>query len=181
MPQIIELSDSTYSRLVKMMNSDDTTESIVLSLLGSYKVRTGKDGGASLSSDAPDDGKLHFTGAEPTDLKHAKVLEAKINGLELPKASWNTILSHLAVEAFKKGLVDSSEVISGIVRSKKTDSGYKFYPMAGISFRGQAANIAWRASVKLADKLNADVFVEFEWRNKKGAKHPGEKAVLKNR
>ncbi len=181
MPQNIELSDSTYSRLVEMMNSDDTTESIVLFLLDSYKVRTGKDGGTSLSSDATDDGKLHFKGAEPTDLKHAKVLEAKINGLELPKAGWNSILFYLAENVFKNGVVDRSVVIPGIVHGKKMDPSYKFLKKANISIRGQAANRAWSLSVGFANNLNVEVFVEFEWRNKKGAEYPGQKADLKNR
>ena len=181
MPQNIELSDSTYSRLVEMMDSDDTTESIVLFLLDSYKVRTGKDGGASLSSDAPDNGKLHFKGAEPTDLTHTKVIKAQIDDLGLPNAKWNTILSHLAVIAFKNGFVDSSEAISGIVNGKKTDSGYSFCPKANISVQGRGANEAWRTSVELAGRLNSDVVVEFEWRDKKTAAHPGKKAVIKNR
>ncbi len=181
MPQNIELSDSTYSRLVEMMDSDDTTESIVLFLLDSYKARAGKGRGASPSSVAPSSGKLHFTGSEPTDLKHAKVLEAKINGLGLPKASWNSILFYLAENVFKNGVVDIGIAALGIVRNKKEDLGYKFLPNANISIRRRGANAAWRTSVELAGKLNADVFVEFEWRNKKDAKHPGKKAVLANR
>ena len=181
MPQNIELSDSTHSRLVELMDSDDTTESVVIFLLDSFKANAGKDGGASLSSDAPDDGKLHFKGAEPTDLTHTKVMKAQIDDSELPNAKWNTILSHLAIKAFKNGFVDSSEAVSGIVNGKKTDSGYKFYPKANISIQGRDANEAWRMSVELAGRLNADVFVEFEWRNKKKAEHPGKKADLKNR
>ena len=181
MPRTIELSDSTHSRLVKMMDSDDTTENVVLRLLNFHKVHTRKDGGASPLSDAPDNGKLHFKGAEPTDLTHTKVMKAQIDDLELPNAKWNTILSHLAVEAFKNGFVDSSEAVSGIVNGKKTDSGYSFCPKANISVQGRGANEAWRTSVELAGRLNSDVVVEFEWRDKKTAAYPGKKAVLANR
>ena len=186
MPQNIELSDSTHSRLVELMGSNDTTESAVLLLLDFHKARAGKGRGASPSSVAPSSGKLHFTGAEPTKLKHAKlkhakVLEAKINGLELPNAKWNTILSHLAENVFKNGVADSDVTAFGIVRGKKEDLGYKFLPNADISIRRRDANEAWRMSVELAGRLNADVFVEFEWRNKKKAEHPGKKADLKNR
>ena len=181
MPRTIELSDSTHSRLVEMMDSDDTTENVVLRLLNFHKVHTRKDGGASPSSDAPDSGELHFKGAEQTDLTHAKVLKAQIDGLHLSNAKWNTILHHLAEKAFKNGAVDSSVAISGIVHGKKMDPSYKFLKKANISIRGQAANRAWSLSVGFANDLNVEVFVEFEWRNKKGAEYPGQKADLKNR
>ncbi len=181
MPQNIELSDSTHSRLVELMGPNDTTESAVLLLLDFHKARAEKGRGASPSSVAPSSGKLHFKGAEPTDLTHTKVMKAQIDGLHLSNAKWNTILHHLAEKAFKNGAVDSSVAISGIVHGKKMDPRYKFLKKANISIRGQAANRAWSLSVGFADKLNVDVVVEFEWPDMETAAHPGKKAVLKNR
>lgn len=181
MPRAIELSDSTHTRLVELMGPDDTTESAVLRLLDFYRARAGEGRGASLSSAAPGGWELHFRGAETPDLTHTKVLKARIDGLELPRPKWNAILSHLAVTAFKNGAADSGVPVSGIVRGRKTDSGYKFYPKANISVQGQDANDAWRMSVELADKLNADVVVECEWRDKETAAYPGKKAALVSR
>ena len=181
MPRAIELSDSTHSRLVELMGPNDTTESAVLRLLDFYNARGGDGRVTPLSSAAPGGGELHFTGAETPDLTHTKVLKARIDGLELPRPKWNVILSHLAVSAFKNGAADAGGPVSGIVRGRKTDSGYKFYPKANISIQGQDANDAWRISVELADRLNVDLVVECEWRDKETAAYPGKKAVLVSR
>lgn len=180
MPRTIELSDSTHSRLVELMGPDDTTESAVLRLLDFYGVQMGNSGGALPQRAA--ENELRFKGVETPDLTHTSVLMAQIDGLELPRAKWNTILSHLAVTAFKKGAADvTSLVISGIAPGKRTDSGYKFYPEANISIQGQDANDAWRLSLALANRLNADLLVECVWRNKEKAAYPGKKAVLVSR
>ena len=178
MSEKVELSDSTHSRLVKLMSPNDTTESAVLRLLDFYKEHAGDARAASLPSATPNGGERHFKGTKTPDLTFAKVTKAQIDGLGLPKANWNSILSHLAVTAFKKGVVDS---FTGVIHGKKTDANYTFYPEANISMRGQAARYVWCRSVELADKLNADVVVECKWRDKAKAKLRGKKAVLESR
>lgn len=180
MPRTIELSDVTHTRLVALMGPDDTTESTVARLLDFYNHGAGTPGPAGLRA-VTDDGVMRFVGAGTPDLTHTKVLSARIDGLDVPRAKWNTILSHLAVTAFKGGFNKVKSPMSGIVRGEKTDSGYKFYPKANISIQGQDANDAWRMSVELANRIDVDITVECEWRDKVAAAHPGKKAILINR
>lgn len=180
MPRTIELSDVTHTRLVALMGPDDTTESTVARLLDFYSQGAGTIRPAG-SRSVTGNGVLSFMGARTPDLTHTKVLSAQIDGLDLPRAKWNTILSHLAVTAFKDGSRKAKSPMSGIVRGEKTDSGYKFYPKANISIQGQDANDAWRMSVELANLIDIDIAVECEWRDKVAAAHPGKKAILINR
>ena len=180
MPRTIELSDVTHSRLVDLMGPDDTTESTVVRLLDYYGSEAGGEGHA-VAGAVIHGGAMRFVGSNTPDLTHTKVLSAQIDGLELPRAKWNTILSHLAVTACKGGQKASRLSMSGIVSGEKTDSGYKYYPRANISIQGQDANDAWRMSSELANLIDTDLCVECEWRDKPAAAHPGKKASLSNR
>lgn len=173
MPRSIELSDVTHTRLVQLMGPDDTTESTVVRLLDFYNQGSGAEA-------VRPNGAMRFTGADTPDLTHTKVLSARIDGLEFPRAKWNTILSHLAVTAYKGKSARNTIAASGIVQGQRTDSGYKYYPKADISIQGQDANDAWRMSVELANMLNVDLVVECEWRDKVAAAYPGKKAILTN-
>jgi hypothetical protein len=58
------------------------------------------------------------------------------------------------------------------------DSGFHFVPEFGLSIQGVDANKAWEYSLRLAQYLKVPVSVRVEWRNKEGAAHPGEIALL---
>lgn len=57
--------------------------------------------------------------------------------------------------------------------------GYHYLASVDISVQGQDSNECWRNSLSLAERLNVPIEVEFRWRHKKGATHPGENGLLK--
>jgi hypothetical protein len=146
-----------------------------------FNQKSGTDGASQHEPTLKSASGMNFTGTNTPDLTHTKVLKAQIDGLVLPKAKWNTILSHLVVRVFKNELIDGDIPTSGIVRGEKTDSGFKFYPEANVSIQGQDANDAWRMSVDMAQRTNVDLVVELEWRDKIAAAHPGKTATLTSR
>ncbi len=115
---------------------------------------------------------------ETPGLTHTKILSARIFGKEIKSPKWNTILIAVIKYAKDKGL--SKEMLSINSESGKfEDSGYTFYPELGFSVQGQSAPDAWKEAERLANKYSIPVEIEFKWREKNGAQHPGQTGILK--
>ena len=65
-----------------------------------------------------------------------------------------------------------------IVPHMKDDDGYRHLPQAGISYQGVNANAAANAMVALAKDIGATLDVDFEWRDKEQAAHPGKRGRI---
>jgi hypothetical protein len=63
--------------------------------------------------------------------------------------------------------------IHPVQKGSKTDEGFQPLGNLGFSIQGVAANDAWKAVLHLARALGCAVEVEFEWRAKEDAQHPG--------
>ena len=61
---------------------------------------------------------------------------------------------------------------------KKTDEGYSYLEDINLSIQGQDSNAACRGIVTMARYLKIRVELEFMWREKDGAAHPGKVAIL---
>lgn len=112
-------------------------------------------------------------------LTFARVRDAKIDGRKVARASWNRLVALLIIRALHKN-VPFEEVCrlgaSRVVRRRKEDQGFVFYPEGGISVQGREADIAGRAAVALAERLRADLDVGFQWLPNKEALRPRDKA-----
>jgi hypothetical protein len=117
-----------------------------------------------------------FNAKSVPNLRHTKLLSAKVAS-ETIRPTWNELLFHLIRLIPKDRLAKTDEgrrlIIVNFVPGKKEDEGYRFVPEHGISVQGQGANDAWKGASHIAQRLGVPVEVEFLWRMKDGAAHPG--------
>ena len=116
------------------------------------------------------------------DVKHTRISAASINGRSVTaKANWNNMLRLMLIRA-KEHYGHFEELrrrcAVNIVPRMKGDDGYRHLPEAGISYQGVNANAAANAIVALAKDIGATLDVDFEWRDKEQAAHPGKRGRI---
>ncbi len=187
----VELSSPTFRRLQKLATPlVDTIETVINRLLDQHEQENlqhrmsreldpaSKPAALNHPVSPPTDAAT-FDPASPPDLRHTKVLSARLDGSDVD-ASWNALL----VEAIKRARARGHEelrrvVIVNYVRGRKEDEGYKYLADVGISVQGQDANGAWRGTFHIAQQLGLGLEVDFVWRHKDGAARPGEFGTLR--
>ncbi len=116
----------------------------------------------------------------PGDLTHTKIFEGWLGDDDI--RNWNNLV--YAVHKYALKYYGSFEALkkethSNIFKGSKTEEGYREYPDIGISIQGEDSNDSWEKALYLARKIKISrIEVIFEWRNKKGAIHPGQKGRL---
>lgn len=198
----IEVSQKTYDRLQqRAVPFEDTPESVIVKLLDesrgqehpSKRREDGETGGAREGvTAAPPESGQRFGTAEidivvddplsPPSLKHAKVLCADVDGLEVTKANWTKVRQAVVTLAFNKGGYNLRRLLEvcpmNAVETSKNDDGYTYFTDLGVSIQGQDANHAWQATVAVARALGVHVKVWFQWRTKPDAAYPGKRGLL---
>lgn len=117
---------------------------------------------------------------DPGDLTHTKILEGWVDNDNV--RSWNHLV--YAVHKYALKYYGSFEALkkethSNILKGSLTERGYRYYPNIGISIQGEDSYDSWEKALYLARKIKVSrIEVVFEWRNKKGALHPGQKGRL---
>lgn len=182
MPQVITLSDETFSKLQELARPFvDTPESVISALADAELERrvispNGSGNGRARSS--------HISRLDPDsheNLTHARLLSASVDGRPIHRPKWNGVLDHLHVLARQRlGSFDALRRVSAanIREGRYEDSGYRYVPEADLSIQGVDSNLAWDHSLRVARALEIPIELRFEWRNKKGAARPGEEAML---
>ena len=114
------------------------------------------------------------------DVKHTRMLAASIDGRSV-KSNWNNVLRFMLIRA-KDHYGDFEQLrrrcAVNIVPRAKGDDGYRHLPQAGLSYQGVNANAAANAIVALAKDIGAALDVDFEWRDKEQAAHPGRRGQI---
>jgi hypothetical protein len=175
----VAIQDSTFERLQRHAKPlVDTIDSVMNRALDALEQVRGDR--------APGSG--HGPGAERRidprtlpNLTHTKVLDASIGGRPVTKAKWNSLLEEMLRLAMKR--VGSFEKLrqlcpANIAKGRKEDEGFRYLADIDVSVQGQDANGASRAIVMLAQELGIVVEIDFMWRHKEGAAHPGERARI---
>ncbi len=179
----IEIEKSTLKSLQGVARPlVDTYDTVIARLLGHYQQQNTANNTLDEAPSANNFEKpLQYASDDPPNLTHTRLIRAYIDGKAVPRAKWNSVLHVLYEMAAHENddenylcSLSTACVISGI----KTDNGYK--PVAGgvISLQGVSAKNAWPNIADIACKLGKSVSVEFEWRNKKAAAHPGKSGIL---
>ncbi|MCY4264573.1 MAG: hypothetical protein OXE78_06925 [Gammaproteobacteria bacterium] len=117
-----------------------------------------------------------------SDLMHSKFLYAKINGEEVSACSnWLKLHNHIILLAMSK-LSDFKKVTklssATIVEGRSVDKGFYYIQEANISTRRMAVSSICKSIIELSRAMNISIEIGFEWRQKYGAVHPGEKGLL---
>jgi hypothetical protein len=178
----ITISQVLFERLQKhaipFVDTPETTISKAFDVLEQSK-------GRGLRNNAPNGrGGSHIQQFDPTrppDLTFAKLVAATFNGESIKPANWKRLLETAIIYAGNQitefGKLQRIAAVN-IVKGKKEDEGYHYLPRLDISVQGQDANAAFRGAMLLAQNLQCPFEVSFIWRNKEGAKHPGQAGAM---
>lgn len=115
------------------------------------------------------------------NLLHAKLLSGSFGGKTPEKMTWNGLmLTALKLVYASSGAIEDLRRISGanVIQGKKKTDGYKYLPEQDFSYQGAHTMGAVKIIIRCANALRCRVHIEFEWRNKEEALHPGRRAVL---
>jgi hypothetical protein len=118
-----------------------------------------------------------YSTVAPPDLKHTKVLDAKINGRVMLKPNWNSIMDRVinaAAHKLKDGDKLDELILCKHIKGEKTDQGFRHLLEAGVSVQGQDATNAWKTSANIIKALGFPAEVTFEWYSNPKAANPGE-------
>ena len=108
------------------------------------------------------------------------MLNAVVAG-RVVRANWNNVLQHmLRLAENELGSLDEIRRLCAVnlVAGEKEDEGYRYLVGAGLSYQGLNANAAAAAVVALAKRIGVALELDFEWRRKPQALHPGRRARL---
>ena len=118
----------------------------------------------------------------PGGVTHTKIREARLDGRTVVRPRWNRLLDELILRALREG--GDFDVVrrlarSKIVRGRKLDQGFVHYPDLDVSMQRRDADTACRGIAALARHLGAEIDIGFEWREKEGSRHPGDRGRLR--
>ena len=118
----------------------------------------------------------------PGGVTHTKIREARLDGRTVVRPRWNRLLDGLILRALREG-GDFDEIRrlarSKMVRGRKLDQGFVHYPELDVSMQRRDADTACRGIAALATHLGAEIDIGFEWREKEGSRHPGDRGRLR--
>ena len=172
----ITIEQSTFERLQQHARPlVDTPDSVIVRALDALD--------QSARSQERSVGVMEYGPDAPLpDVKHTRILAASINGRSvMARANWNNVLRLMLIRA-KEHYGHFEELrrrcAVNIVPHMKDGDGYRHLPQAGISYQGVNANAAANAMVALAKDIGATLDVDFKWRDKEQAAHPGERGRI---
>jgi hypothetical protein len=129
----------------------------------------------------PSDDVKKFDFENVPNLSHAKFLFGKFDDVASSQTSWKGLMEVAFEVAFKRlGSFEKLAKVNptNIVEGKKTDEGYYFLSDLGFSYQGVSAVYAAKSIGALAKEIRVPVKIEFRWRQKDEALHPGEAGQL---
>jgi hypothetical protein len=180
MPTIL-LSDTYDAKLKKLAASDPFqtreywVERLIDEAIASNGIASNSNGQSTVNGDVvrlmPDSHQL----------AHTRLLSATINGTELHRPKWNSLMHEMHIWARKElgsfqALREASD--ANLRQGRYEDNGYKYIPKADLSIQGVDANAACEHAFRLAKVLNVSLKVTFEWRDKAEAAYPGQRGII---
>ncbi|MEH2293064.1 T4SS efffector SepA family protein [Nostoc sp.] len=172
---VIRIPDPIYKRLQAIaVPFEDTPITVIEKLLNEYEAHHQSQQISETENDRV---------IEPgvSNLQHTRVLRAIMGGEEIHQPNWNKILDAAHELAIRQGVsVDKlmKLTLAHVVKGEKINSGFHYLPEVNISIQGVDSNLAWRNTLHLMKNLKMPIEIHFEWRDKEGAAHPGEKGLL---
>ena len=172
----MQISDDTFEKMQKVaIPLEDSADSLLNRVLDFY-IAHHNSAGSSKSEDI-----LVLNPHAPDGLTHSKVRWGRFADRRVSGRNWSQL-----VEAAHEMAVDRSQTFEevrevspfNLKNGKYEERGYHFFPSAGISVQYKSVPDVWDGCLKIAEHLGVPIEVEFEWLDKEGASHPGEKGRL---
>ena len=179
----VRISEAVFQRLQSHAEPFvDSPETVIQRLLDHWDTTHKSDAKGSLAEVAARRATVdadRFNPTNPPDLTHTKLTSAVVDGR--PAATWNEL-----VDAAHRGAMErvrSFEKLraatqSHIAKGRKSDSGFHYLEDIDVSLQGIDSDYAWRNAMHLARAFDMPIRVEFEWRHKPTAAHPGKRGLL---
>jgi hypothetical protein len=180
-PFTLAVDEVLFEKLQRLGKAFIDTPQTVIEKLADEELERRGDPGKEIPQKVQSENAIRLDPITPLNLAHTKVIAASISGRELNRPKWASVREHMHIVASKKlATVEQLQEVSGanLRKIKYEKEGFKFLPDAGISIQGVDANLAWSHSLRLARKLGIPIKIEFQWRDKEGAAHPGKRGVL---
>nr|WP_321444276.1 hypothetical protein [uncultured Cohaesibacter sp.] len=184
MSPVVRISDAAFEglRLISKWHETDTPSKSVDLLVRRELNRLGleREVVEELIVDAVGTELIHFK--EAPGLSFTKISFAQVDGQDVKKPNWASLLLEMVRALHSKGY-SNSRLVSELQIPAKTgqfeESGFKFYRDLQISFQGQSAMDAWKEIERIARKFSISVEVIFHWRDNPKAQYPGKCGKLK--
>jgi len=184
----LEIPESLFKRLQRLaIPLVDTHITVLERILNDYESKSLNDRppirAAVPCGPVADSGILEFSPDAPPDLRYADVRIARF--ADRKAFGWNKLVHEAHIEAMSRlGSVEAvrsvtrSNFIIGRAGSDDTKKGFRHVPAISISIQNVDAAHAWSNTLRLARHLHVEVTVEFEWKQKSDAVHPGGRGRL---
>ena len=177
----ITLSDTVFNKLKTISEPFvDTPETRIARLIDDEVERRGALNSKG-SSQCPKSDCLHLNIDSPESLTFTRLLSVTVDGREVPRPNWKKVRDELHITGLKAlGSFDALKRASGaqLREGRYEQDGFTYFSEADLSIQGVDANLSWNHILQLARALDWSIKITFEWRNKDGATHPGQRGVL---
>lgn len=199
----IEIADTDFKRLQDLakqhlVNPDDITDefrasvnsgvmaTMITKVLDHYEAKNTATPVKVGNSPAPlkswtDNTHRTFDKTTIPRMHHTKLLKGSFGQSSPKTVTWNGMVELALVAVVRSlGSVEELQRVSGanVVQGKKKDAGYRHVLEHDFSYQGVSATDAVEVIRRCARALKCPAHIEFEWRHKQGALHPGETATL---
>jgi len=179
MSKTIQISDATFRKMKKAaVPLEDNADSLLNRVLDFY-FKHGDSGSNSTSPDS--DGILTLDPHAPEDLRHTKIRWGRFGERRVSGRNWSQLVetAHELVTAQSSSFEEVRRITPfNVKESKYEQRGYHYFPSSGLSVQYKSAPDVWDGCLKIAEHLGVQIEIEFEWLDKEGASHPGEKGKL---
>jgi hypothetical protein len=172
----LQIPDSIFERLQKIaIPLVDNDATLIERLLDNYESkRNGNHGPSVFRKLDPGSDVRELDPDTPGELRHTRVVTASFAGQKA--AGWNELVHVAHMQAIAR--LGSFEALrkatrSNIALGRQSGRGFRHVAEIDISVQNVDAEHAWANVLRLARQLNLEVQVDFEWLDKKEARHPG--------
>lgn len=164
------LSETTINRLKKYAEPFvDTVDDVVNRMIDYYEQMSAEDANFNTSAHESKDNlntkfKPNLELDHYTNISFSKFQGGILNGKLISSSlGWNGLLRAAIIEAsnFYSGSQLSEVICINNRIGKKENDGFKYIKEANISFQGQNAQNAWKATLKILKTLNLPAKIEF--------------------
>jgi hypothetical protein len=184
MMPVVRLNDATFADLKSISTwigtdtPSQTIDKLVVEMMKELDLERDFEDVAETSG--PESKATEFERAP--GLTFTRVISATIDGKEVHKPNWATLLLEAIAAIKSKGIGGddlAKELEVPASKSRLNTQGYTYHQNLGISVQGQSAQDAWKEVNRIADKWKVPVKVHFQWRHNPKAQHPGKEGVLR--
>ena len=177
----IEISESTYKRLVEHIGGFRETEDNVISkALDALEVIQNNKSQTKPRTDSVGS-QLKFSSNQVPNLYHSKPTGMKIDGVKAHIKNWNELLYPILRIAIDRGLSDLDLKRRYALNLKKDcgiDEKYHFIPTIGLWVQPMSSNDIMKRVKKIANDLGIELEIEIRWQQKIKAQFPGREARI---